>query len=43
MKKVAVMFDERPSFSQIFARACEMKGPDRLKEVVVVDLWWMLN
>jgi hypothetical protein len=23
MKKVAVMFDERPSFSQIFARACE--------------------
>jgi hypothetical protein len=23
MKKVTVMFDERPSFSQIFARACE--------------------
>jgi hypothetical protein len=23
MKKVTVMFDERPSFGQIFARACE--------------------
>jgi hypothetical protein len=23
MKKVIVMFDERPSFGQIFARACE--------------------
>jgi hypothetical protein len=36
MKKVTVMFDERPSFSQIFARGYDMKGPDRLKEVVVV-------